>query len=197
MTDPAVEAADRILKRHGIGYVIVGGQAIAQSAATATRDVDAMVATADYRGAIAALGGDPELTLAMDGGAVARFGIRALAGAPLDLVDAGVFAGTRSSQEFFDFLVREQSSEVDGIRYVSAEAVWYTRLLTKRWRAYAEKIVTNVIDGIEADRLAAVEAIARRFGTEPELRERIDYVREELRNSPLLRSEAPGRPARR
>jgi hypothetical protein len=186
VTDPAVEAADRILRRHGIRYVIVGGQAIARTAATATRDVDVMVTTSDYRGAVARLAEDEELTKAWDGGAVTRFGIRAVRGAPLDVVDAGVFAGKKSAEEFFDFLFDEQSAEADGIRYVSPEVVWYTRLLTKRWKAYAEKIVTNVIDGVAASRLEKVEAIARRFGTEGTINERIGYVLEELKRPELV-----------
>ena len=185
MTEPSVEAADRILRRHEIRFVVVGGQAIARNAATATQDVDVMVTTSDYRAAKARLQEDPELTMAWDGGAVCRFGIKEHQGTPLDVVDAGVFSGQRTAEEFFDFLVQEQSTETDGVRYVSAEAVWYTRLLTKRWRAYAEKIVTNVVDGIPVERLDRVEAIARRFGTEATLRERIAYVREELRRPDL------------
>ncbi len=185
MTEPAVAAADRILRRHGIRFAVVGGQAVARSAATSTQDVDVMVTTVAYREAVDRLKGDPELTTAFEAGPVTRFGLRDLRGVPLDVIDAGVFSGTRTGAEFFDFLLGEQSTEVDGIVYVSPEAVWYTRLLTKRWRAYAEKIVTNVVDGVAADRLLGVEAIARRFGTEATIRERIAYVREEL-NRPEL-----------
>ena len=185
MTEPAVAAADRILRRHGIRFAVVGGQAVARSAATSTQDVDVMVTTVAYREAVDRLKGDPELTTAFEAGPVTRFGLRDLRGVPLDVIDAGVFSGRRTGAEFFDFLLGEQSTEVDGIVYVSPEAVWYTRLLTKRWRAYAEKIVTNVIDGVAADRLRGVEAIARRFGTEATIRERIAYVREEL-NRPEL-----------
>ncbi|MCI4336598.1 MAG: hypothetical protein L3K17_05310 [Thermoplasmata archaeon] len=181
MTDPSVHAASEILRRHGIRFVVVGGQAVALDAATATRDVDVMVTTDDYHDAVARLGKDPALTLAIDGGAVTRFGIEALHGVPLDLVDAGFFAGTRTGAEFFDFLVHEGSTESDGVVYASPEMVWYTRLMTKRWRAYAEKIVTNVIDGISADRLDRVEEIARKFGTQATMKERIDYVRAELK----------------
>ena len=186
MTERAVAVSVEILRRHGLRHVVVGGQAIAQDAATATRDVDVMVATDDYAGAVRALGGDPALTLAMEGGAVTRFGIRALDGAPLDLIDAGVFSGKKSGREFFDFLFAEASHEADGVRYASAEAVWYTRLMTRRWRAYAEKIVTNILDGIEVDRLARVDAIARRFGTESAIAERLAYVRNELGRSDLF-----------
>jgi hypothetical protein len=191
MKDETVEAADAILRRHGIGYVIVGGKAVAQEAATATVDVDVMVTTTDYRGAVQRLSSDPGLTLAWEANQVTRFGIVAHDGIPLDVVDSGAFSGKRSGQEFFDFLVREASSEVDGVRYASPEAVWYTRLLTKRWRAYAEKILTNVIDGLPADRLRGVELIAHRFGTEATVRVRIAYVREELARSALASQTGP------
>lgn len=183
VTDPIVEAACAILQRHGIRFAVVGGQAVAQSAATTTRDVDVMVTTDDYRAAIERLGRDDAVTLAIEGGPVTRFGIQALHGAPLDLIDAGFFAGTRSGTEFFAFLLEEESFEKDGVRYASPAIVWYTRLMTKRWRAYAEKIVTNVVDGLPADRLERVEEIARRFGTSEEIRERIAYVRGELADS--------------
>lgn len=181
--NPAISAADAILKRHGIPYVVVGGQAIARTAATATRDVDVMVTTPDFRRAVIELGRDDAVTLGIEGAAVTRFGIVALHGAPLDVIDAGFFAGDRTGEEFFAFLVGEQSAVADGVRYVSPEVVWYTRLMTKRWRAYAEKIVTNVIDGVGADRLEAVWQIARRFGTEATILGRLDYVREELKHS--------------
>ena len=185
MTDPTVHAANALLRKHGIRFVVIGGQAVAREAATATRDVDVMVTTADYRQAIARLGKDDDLTLAIEGSAVTRFGIVALNGAPLDLIDAGFFAGKKTGEEFFEFLLREASTEADGILYVSPEVVWYTRLMTKRWRAYAEKIVTNVVDGLSQDLLAQVDAIARRFGTEETISERIAYVREELKRPDL------------
>jgi len=185
VTEPTVAAADEILRKHGIRYVVVGGQAIAREAATATRDVDVMVTTADYRKAVEQLAKDPSLTLAWEGGPVTRFGIVAQRGTPLDVVDAGEFSGTKSAQEFLEFLVHEHSVHVEGIRYLSADAVWYTRLLTKRWKAYAEKIVTNIIDGLSPDHLDRVAEIAREFGTESVLQERLDYVREELKRPDL------------
>ena len=185
MTEPTVAAADELLRKYSIRYLVVGGQAIAQEAATATRDVDVMVTTADYRNAVERLAKDPGLTLAWEGGPVTRFGIVAQRGTPLDVVDAGVFSGTKTAQEFFEFLVREHSIHVEGIRYLSPDAVWYTRLLTKRWKAYAEKIVTNIIDGLSTDHLDRVAEIARKFGTESTIRERLEYVREELKRPDL------------
>jgi hypothetical protein len=180
VTEPEVAAADAIFRRKGIRYVVIGGQAIAQTAATATRDVDVMVATADYRRTLAQLREDRELAFDWEDGKLARFRILGIGGVPLDILDASVFAGRRTGEEFFRYLREEASSEVEGITYASPEMVWYTRLLTKRWRAYAEKIVTNVLDGIPAGRLDAVEKISRHFGTEATVRERIAHVREEL-----------------
>ncbi len=186
LTDPAVARADEILRRHAIRYVVVGGQAIARSAATATRDVDIMVTTSDYRNTVDRLAKDDALTFAFESGPVARFGIQSLRGIPLDVIDAGIFAGRRPGTEFFDFLTREESTSSNGIAYASPAMVWYSRLLTKRWRAYAEKIVTNVIDGIEPTMLMRVQTIARRFGTDKTIAERIAYVQDELRRSDVL-----------
>jgi hypothetical protein len=181
MIDPEVQAADVILRREGIRYVVVGGQAIAQKAATTTRDVDVMVATADYGTTVARLRAEPGLAFDWDDGKLCRFRLLAHGGVPLDVINSTVFSGKRTGKEFFDFLANEGSQAVDGILYATPALVWYTRLLTKRWRAYAEKIVTNVIDGVPLDHLAGVEEIARRFGTDAEVGPRVAYVREELR----------------
>jgi len=181
MIDPEVQAVDAILRRGGIRYVVVGGQAIAQRAATATRDVDVMVATADYATTVAWLKAESGLAFDWDDGKLCRFRLLGLGGLPLDVINPTVFSGKRTGQEFFDFLLSEGSLTVEGIPYATPTLVWYTRLLTKRWRAYAEKIVTNVIDGVPVDHLDGVEEIARRFGTEVEIAPRVAHVREELR----------------
>ena len=180
MTEPEVAAADRVLRRQGIQFVVVGGQAIAQRAATTTHDVDVMVATSDYARTLARLRTEKDLAFDFEDDQIARFRIRPLGGVPLDVINAATFAGNRSGEDFFRFLTGDGSSVTDGVAYATPEVVWYTRLLTKRWRSYAEKIVTNVIDGVSEGRLRKVEEIARRFGNETTLAERIAYVREEL-----------------
>ncbi|MGA8604514.1 MAG: hypothetical protein WB788_05570 [Thermoplasmata archaeon] len=180
MTEPEVRAADAILRRHGIRYVVIGGQAIAQKAATTTHDVDVMVATDDFGMTIGRFRDEKELTVDWEEKQLARFRIRSIGGVPLDVINASTFSGVKSGEEFFRYLRSEGSTEIDGIAYATPEMVWYTRLLTKRWKAYAEKIVTNVIDGVAAGRLNGVVEIALRFGTEVTIRERIAYVRAEL-----------------
>ena len=159
---------------------MVGGQAVARRAATTTRDVDVMVATADYHDTVARLRDDPDLVFDWENDQVARFRVRSVGGVPLDIINPVTFSGEKTGEEFFSFLIREASFEADGVSYATPEAVWYTRLLTKRWKAYAEKIVTNVIDGLPPDRLQGVEEIGRRFGNETVLEPRVAYVREEL-----------------
>jgi hypothetical protein len=196
LTDEEVSAADAILRRLGIPYVVVGGQAMARSAATTTRDVDVMVATADYARTVEELRKESGLAFDWDDGKLCRFRILARGGVPLDVINGAAFAGKRPGADFYRYLAEEASSTADGIAYASPEAVWYTRLLTKRWRAYAEKIVTNMIDGVTPDRLHGVEEIGRRFGTEHTLTERLAYVREEMArpdiNELLRRAHLPG-----
>ena len=180
MTDPAVDAVVTILRRQRIQFVVVGGQAIARDAATATRDADVMVATSEYASTVARLRTEEDLTFDWDSSPIARFRIRSVGGVPLDVIDAAAFSGDQPPGEFFRYLAREGSLEVDGVAFATPEAVWYTRLMTKRWKSYAEKIVTNVIDGLSPDRLAAVEEVAKRFGNQATIRVRLAYVREEL-----------------
>ncbi|MGB6501105.1 MAG: hypothetical protein WBG19_06880 [Thermoplasmata archaeon] len=180
MIDAEVRAADTILRRWSIRYVVVGGQAVAQRAATTTHDVDVMVATIDFKNTVARLRRDPDLAFDWEDDQIARFRILPAGGVPLDVINPSHFSGKRPGAEFFTYLTEQGSEEIEGISYAAPEVVWYTRLLTKRWRSYAEKIVTNVIDGVAAGRLKKVEEIARRFGTEETVRERIAHVREEL-----------------
>jgi hypothetical protein len=190
VTEPEVRRADVILRRQGIPYVVVGGQAVAREAATATHDVDVLVATADFDRTVERLRSEAELVFDWSDDKLARFRIRPLGGVPLDILNAVLFSGNRGGVEFFDYLIHEASTVNDGIAYATPEMVWYTRLLTKRWKAYAEKIVTNVIDGVAATRLAGVDAIARHFGTEVTIKTRIAYVRVELMR-PDIRSLIP------
>ncbi|MFZ0892051.1 MAG: hypothetical protein WB778_09835 [Thermoplasmata archaeon] len=196
MTDPDVQAADAMLRRLAIPFVVVGGQAIAQTAATTTRDIDVLVATEDYGRTVELLRQEKGLAFDWDDGKLCRFRILANGGVPLDIINSSVFAGKRSGADFYRYLAEEASSRTDGVAYATPEAVWYTRLLTKRWRAYAEKIVTNMIDGVPKERLQAVEAIGRRFGTEATLAQRLSYVREELERPDiaelLRRAHIPG-----
>lgn len=180
MTEPEVLAADAILRRHSIRFIVIGGQAIAQQAATTTRDVDVMVATADFGTTLSRLRTDRELAFDWEDQQLARFRILPAGGVPLDIINASAFSGAKPGEEFFRYLAEEGSSEAGGIRYANPEVVWYTRLMTKRWRAYAEKIVTNIIDGVEVGRLDRVTDLARRFATDAALHDRMVYLREEL-----------------
>ncbi|MGI0155330.1 MAG: hypothetical protein ACREDE_04260, partial [Thermoplasmata archaeon] len=115
MTEPEVGAADAILRRQGIRFVVVGGQAIAQKAATTTHDVDVMVATDDFARTIARLRSEKDLAFDWDDRQIARFRIRSIGGVPLDIINAATFSGTRSGGEFFRFLLTEGSTDSDEV----------------------------------------------------------------------------------
>jgi len=180
MTDANVQAADGILREHGIRYVVVGGQAVAKIVATGTSDIDVMVTTSDFEQTVARMLKDPRLRMRGLREGVALFAIESARGVGFDILDSAPFAGERSGQEFFDFLVEKESSESDGIRYASTPLVWYTRLLATRWKIYAEKILVNILDGADPKLLDQVQEIAERFGTRALLDERVRYVRQEL-----------------
>lgn len=180
MSGASVELVDLILRGHNIRYVVVGGQAVARTVRTGTVDVDVMVTTSDFQGTVARLLQDPRIRLRGQREGVALLSIESARGAGLDVLDAAPFAGERSGEEFYRFLVDEQSTESAGIRYASTAIVWYTRLLTTRWQVYAEKILVNITDGADPELLVDAERIAGRFGTLEAVRPRLEYVRREL-----------------
>ena len=184
MTDPEIATAAAILGKHKIRFVVIGGQAVGKDV-TATEDVDVIVSTADYAETVPELRHDPDLTLEWEEGGVSRFRMRPAGDIRLDMLDAHEFSGRRSGEEFFEYLAETESSERDGILWAPPAAVWYTRRVIRRRKAYAEKIPINILGGVGAGRLRRVEEIARRFGTQDVMRERIAYVRAELRRPDL------------
>ena len=180
MSGTSVSLADVILRGHGIQYVVVGGQAVARTVPTGTVDVDVMVTTSDFQGTVARLLKDPRIRLRGMREGVALLSIESARGAGLDVLDSAPFAGNRTGEEFYRFLVNEESTDVADIRYASTAVVWYTRLLTTRWQVYAEKILVNILDGADPELLAHAERIAKRFGTLETVRPRLEYVRHEL-----------------
>lgn len=147
---------------------------------TGTADVDVMVTTSDYSEAVSKLRADEGLKFRGESDGVATFGITALGGVGLDVLDAASFSGIRSGEEFFRFVETEASYEKDGIRYAKTAVVWYTRLMIRRWETYAEKILVNALDGAPPGALREVEQIAERFGAEETIRPRIASVRKNL-----------------
>jgi hypothetical protein len=180
MMGRGVEVANLILSGHGIAFIVVGGQAVARTVDTGTSDVDVMVTTADFPRTVEKLLKDPRIRLRGMREGVALFSIESARGVGLDVLDAAPFAGQRSGEAFYRFLEQRESHEDGGIRYASTALVWYTRMLTSRWKVYAEKILVNILDGADPRLLERAEAIGREFGTTAELAPRAAYVRQQL-----------------
>lgn len=184
MTEPEVTVAASILRRHGVQFVVVGGQAIGK-AVRATGDVDVMVATPEYRKTIELLRSDPESRFDSEEGGVARFVMTRAGDEFLDVLDAKEFAGTKSGKGFFAFIVSSESRSRDGILYATPAVVWYTRLMVRRWKHYSDKILQDVLGGVGAGRIRRVVEIAKEFGTEALIRDRVRYLRSELQRPDL------------
>lgn len=169
-----------LLERHGVRFVVVGGQAVVRKFQRTTGDVDVMVTTADYAGTVESLRKDPSLTFRSDSDGVALFWLQQPARMGLDVLDAGYFSGNRSGQELFDVLRNEESTEADGIRYASVGFVWYTRLMVPRWETYMEKILADTQANAGSVNLKKAETLARRFGTSERIAPRAKQLREEV-----------------
>ncbi len=175
-----IEGFARLLERHGIRFVIVGGQAVARSVPTATEDIDALVMVDDLGAAVEALREDPAVrqidapSSGMAGGRV-RTGGREI---DFDLLDPAAYSGSRSGREFFEFAHRHRSGS-----FAAPRLVWYMRLVAGDLAVYGSKIATDIRNGAPLSWLEDARRIARRFGTAGTVETGVRFVRELVRLS--------------
>ncbi len=181
-----VSAARKVLDRNSVRFVVVGGQAIYLRVHTSTSDVDVIVATPEYEAAVTRLSSDTDVAGSDRQGGTSFIHLKTAGGARLDILDAANYSGDRPGAEFFRYVVEEGSIVKDGVRYATVPVVWYMRLVIDPWETYAEKLLTNVVDGIgPVAPLREVGAIGRRFGTAEKLANRLAFVRNELKRPNL------------
>lgn len=173
----------KILERHSIGFVLVGGAAIEHFIPSSSRDVDVLVLPKEYKRAASALDHDPgvvsfskeEGSFAsghfLSGGALVRF----------DLLEPSTYSGTLTGEQFFDYVRRYKSVEDQGLVIARPPVVWYTRLVIDDWRTYVPKILQDLQSGGDPRWLSEAASIADHCGTGSKVRERIKGLEEAAR----------------
>ncbi len=175
----------RGLRRNGVDYIVIGGQAIAEHVQTGTEDLDVLVALRDFDEALTRLKADQEFGDAPEErGWIAKFVIST--GTPAaDRIDFDVVSTVRyvkgpSANRFFDYIQTKWT--YDGALGPTAkpEAVWYMRLLVDapNQGRYAIKIRNNIRDGAPLAWFDGVREIAKEFGTLGEVEPRIRAILE-------------------
>jgi hypothetical protein len=177
------------LRRNGIEYIVVGGQAIAEEIPVTTQDLDVMVALRNFDRAVAQLGREPAFGTEERKSWIARWEVDGGGATPVktdvDLLNGQPYCGTMSPDDFFDY-IRERWT-VSGKLGLTARppVVWYTRLLAVGfWGAYALKVMRDIRAGAPRTWFDGVREIAERTGTSSMIAERIAYVEDALRPDP-------------
>jgi hypothetical protein len=176
------------LRRNGIEYIVVGGQAIAEEVPVMTQDLDVMVALRNFDRAVAQLGREPAFGTEERKSWIARWEVQGSA-TPLktdvDLLNGQPYCGSMSPDDFFDY-IRERWT-VTGRLGLTARppVVWYTRFLAVGfWGAYAVKVMRDIRAGAPRTWFDGVREIANRTGTSRTIAERIAWVEDALRPDP-------------
>jgi hypothetical protein len=177
------------LRRNGIEYIVVGGQAIAEEIPVTTQDLDVMVALRNFDRAVDRLRREPIFGSEDRKSWIARWQVAGGGAVPvktdLDLLNGQPYCGTMAPDDFFDY-IREHWT-VTGRLGLTARppVVWYTRLLAVGfWGGYALKVVRDVRAGAPRAWFDGVREIAARTGTATTIAERIAYVEDTLRPEP-------------
>ncbi|HEV2165823.1 MAG TPA: hypothetical protein VGS23_02415 [Thermoplasmata archaeon] len=188
-----VKAFSGILKRQGIRFVIVGGAAVAQVYPSETRDVDVLLLAHEYRKGVDVLDHDPSIASMtredneMSGGhfvvghALIRF----------DILNPEAFSGSRSGDEFFEYVLRSGSRKTAEGPVAKVAVVWYMRLVLEgdAWLVQVQKIMRDLRAGAPWSLQKEVRRIAKRFGMLARLEDRLVLVKQEAERAGLLRTD--------
>ena len=185
-----VRAFMKILERHQIRHILVGGAAVMVAFPSESRDVDVLLLARTYEKGVDALDHDPSVvSITRESGQMA--GGHFMVGPTLvrfDLLDPGAFSGRRSGDEFFDYVARYGSRAGPEGRVATVPVVWYMRLVIEgdAWLVQVQKILRDLRAGAPWSLMTRVRVLARRFGEDAKISARIERVRIEAERAGLL-----------
>ena len=185
-----VSAFAKLLRERAVRYVVVGGAAVAEAYPSETVDVDVLLMAREYARAVDALDHDPSIvSMTREGGEMA--GGHFVVGHSVvrfDLLNPEAFSGRRSGDDFFDYVARSGSRKTSGVAYAKVPVVWYMRLVIEgeAWMVQVQKILRDLRAGAPWGLTKDVDRIARRFGVQARLRDRMGLVRQEAQRAGLI-----------
>lgn len=166
-----------------VPFVIVGGSAIEQLVSAGTKDVDVLIAVGDWEKLDKALENTREASPLEPYTGTIRGTRLGLGTELLDLefLSSEPFAGTRTADEFLDYIRTYRSNKFGMLRYATPAAVWYMRLsIEDSWEQYVSKIRREIVAGIPESTFDDVSTIADHFGVSDRIRERVAFARKTL-----------------
>jgi len=178
-SDEASEFAE-LLRRNQIDFIFVGGTAILRRYPSQTFDFDVMVLPRDFARGVAAIDKDPSVASMSRSPATIPGGHVIVRGSLVrfDLLDPAAYAGTRTGQDFYTYVRRYASDPSPIGRIAKPAVVWYMRLVIDRHELYFPKIVRDLRAGVPWSTVDEVRRIAKRFGVDDVIRQRIQTLAE-------------------
>jgi hypothetical protein len=169
----------------GVRFIVVGGSAIELHYDAGTLDVDVLILVGDWQPVAEALLKSPLATpLEPDEGQLRGTQVRLGGIEPIDLefLSAEPFSGSRSPDEFVEYVRTYRSEKIGDVRYANPAVVWYIRLSIEGfWDQYVSKIRRDIAAGVPEATFDAVLEIADRFGVRDKIRERVVFAKKTLR----------------
>jgi hypothetical protein len=171
---------------HGLGvrFIVIGEPAIVLHYEAGTLDIDVLILIGDWTPVADALLKSPLATpLTPDEGQLRGSQVRLGGIEPIDLefLSAEPFSGTRSPDEFVEYVRTYRSEKVGDVRYASPAVVWYIRLsIEGLWDQYVSRIRRDIVAGVPEATFDVVVEIADHFGVGEKMRERVTFARKTL-----------------
>lgn len=175
------------LKEMGIDFLLVGGTALeSQGFLVRTLDVDFALAVKDFNALEEKLKKNPKFKV------IDR--LNSIIGTEFAFEDSWIdvefislklFSGKISSEQFFNYLIKNRTICKNDIFIAKPEVVWYMRLAIADWKIYVQKIIRDIIVGVPENTLEKSLEIAKKTGLEKELKKRIEEVKEILKTRNL------------
>lgn len=181
--DEVETVAEWLRSEIGVPFVVVGGSAIAISVPVATKDVDVLISGKDWDTVDEALEDRKDAAPLDPMTGTIRATRVAIGGSSIDLefISGEPFCGTRTPREFVQYVREKGSVRHGGTLYATPAVVFYMRLSTEDWKAYTPSIERDLGAGVQATSLDTVVVVAEHLGTGQKIRERVAFVRDQLR----------------
>lgn len=176
------EVADWVRDQLQVPFVVVGGSAVERNVPVGTKDVDLLIAVGSWRRLDRALEGRRDATPLDTSTGTIRGTVVTVRSARVDVefISGEPFSGQKGADDFVEYVRNYRSNVSDGVRYADPEVVFYMRLSTDDWQAYAPSILRDLRAGVPRETLDETLKVAAHFGVREKITHRVTFVRKTL-----------------
>lgn len=167
-----------------VPFVVVGGSAIMERYDVGSKDVDLLIAVGDWARLDNSLENRRDATPLEPASGTIRSTRVVIGSSTVDVefISGQPFSGKRDADDFIHYVRAYRSHVVDEVPYAHPAVVFYMRLGPgiEGWELNFESIRRDLRFGVPIETLDEVVMIARHFGVDEVLSERVQWVKERL-----------------